>query len=141
MLKDFKLNGVCVRCIQSDADTDDDFSFLQPIDLITKDPKELYNMVKAKREHLRQHKFEAKKKVKDFGQRNASEQAKEMDKEGKDRESKHEIHKTNLDKEAEQEKGEYKEMQRAAQNDVEMNEDKKIVAENIENGTCGGVYT
>lgn len=139
MLKDLKLIGVYVRYIQSDAETDDDVSFLQPLDLITKDPKELHNMVKTKRENLRQHKFEADKKVNDFSQDTASQHAQEMDKEGEERGNQHEIDKTNLKKEAEQEKGEYKEIQHLDQNDVERDED-KIVAENIENGTCGGEY-
>ncbi|KAK4274645.1 hypothetical protein QN277_017839 [Acacia crassicarpa] len=121
----------------SDAETDDDVSFLQPLDLITKDPKELHNMVKTKRENLRQHKSEANKKVNDFSQDTASEHAQEMDKEGEERGNQHEIDKTNLEKEVEQEKGEYKEIQRLDQNDVERDED-KIVAGNIENGTCGG---
>ncbi|XP_028772604.1 WD40 repeat-containing protein HOS15-like isoform X2 [Neltuma alba] len=94
-------------------------------------------MVKAKRENLRQHMLEANKKANDFSQDTASEQAREMGKESKERENEHEIDKTNLEKEAEQEKGEYKEIQHSDQNDAARDED-KIVAENIENGTCGG---
>ncbi|XP_054819845.1 WD40 repeat-containing protein HOS15-like isoform X2 [Prosopis cineraria] len=121
----------------SDADTDEDFSFLQPLDLITKDPNELHNMVRAKRENLRQHKFEANKKVNDFSQDTAREQAREMDKESKERENEHEIDETRLDKETEQEKGEHKEIQHSDQNGAEKDED-KITDENIENGACEG---
>ncbi|KAF7817460.1 WD40 repeat-containing protein HOS15-like isoform X1 [Senna tora] len=129
---DLKLIGV-----QSDVDTDEDFSYLQPLDLITKDPYELHNIVKAKKENLRQNKSEANNKVNDFSQDAAKEHALEKDKERKERENEHEIDKTKLEKQREQEKGEYKEIQHPDQNDAEKHED-KIIAENIENGTCGG---
>lgn len=128
--------------LQSDADADEDFSFLQPLDLLTKDPYELHNIVKAKKEeNLRQHKLDENKKVNDLSQDTTTrENAQEMDKERKERENEREIDKTKTEKEREPENGEYKETQHPDQNDAEKHED-KIMAENIENGTSEGKYT
>lgn len=125
--------------LQSDADVDDDFSFLQPLDLITKDPYELHNIVKAKKENLRQHKIESNKIVNDLSQDNTRAHLQEMEKERKEREHEHGVEKIRLEKEREQEKGEHKEILHPDQNHTENHED-KIVVENLENRAHGGKY-
>ncbi|XP_074303689.1 WD40 repeat-containing protein HOS15 [Silene latifolia] len=49
----------------SDADVDEDFSFIQPMDLITKDVNELQRMVKEKRKSLRKDREKESEKERD----------------------------------------------------------------------------
>ncbi|KAL2654985.1 hypothetical protein AAZV13_04G040000 [Glycine max] len=122
----------------SDADMDEDFSFLQPLDLITKGPTELHNIVKAKKENLRQHKFESNKIMNDLSQDDSRrERVQETDKEMKEKENEHRLEKIRLEKEKEQPKLEYKETQHIDQNHTEKQED-KITVENLENRAQGG---
>ena len=124
---------------QSDADMDEDFSFLQPLDLITKDPYELHNIVKAKKENLRQHKSESDKITNELSQDNAQEHVQEAEKDKIERENEQGVEKMKLEKEREQEKGEHKEVQHPDQNHTENHED-KIIVENLENKARGGKY-
>ncbi|CAL0319044.1 unnamed protein product [Lupinus luteus] len=117
----------------SDADMDEDFSFIQPLDLITKDPNELHNMVKAKKENLRQHKIESNKTV---NEDNTREHLQGKERERKEREHELGMEKIRLEKEREKEKG-VLEVLHPDQNHTEIHED-KIVVENIENGVHGG---
>ncbi|XP_061371346.1 WD40 repeat-containing protein HOS15-like isoform X2 [Gastrolobium bilobum] len=116
---------------------DEDFSFLQPLDLITKDPYELHKIVKSKKENLRQHKFESNKIVNDLSQDNAGEHVQETEKERKEKENEHGPEKIKSEKERELEKGEFKEIQLPDQNHTENQED-KIIVENLENRAPGG---
>ncbi|KAL9357184.1 hypothetical protein Peur_050437 [Populus x canadensis] len=50
---------------QSDADVDEDFSFLQPLDLITKDVNELQQIIKEKKKNLHKDREKEKEKEKD----------------------------------------------------------------------------
>ncbi|KAL2346450.1 hypothetical protein Fmac_000450 [Flemingia macrophylla] len=119
----------------SDADVDEDFSFLQPLDLITKDPNELQNMLKSKKENLRQQKFESNKIMNDLSQDDTRrERVQETEKE---KAIEHKMEKKRLEKEKEQPKGEYKEIQHTYQNHTEKHED-KVTVENLENRAHGG---
>ncbi|KAE9609364.1 hypothetical protein Lal_00020021 [Lupinus albus] len=113
----------------SDADMDEDFSFIQPLDLITKDPNELHNMIKAKKENLRQHKIESNKTV---NEDNTREHLQGKEKERKEKENELGMEKIRLEKEREKEKG-VLEVLHPDQNHTENHED-KIVVENLENG-------
>ncbi|KAL1345025.1 hypothetical protein AAHE18_08G087900 [Arachis hypogaea] len=121
----------------SDADMDEDFSFIQPLDLITKDPYELHSIVKAKKENQRQNKHESNKITNDLIQDNAREHVQELEKEKKERENEQGVEKMKLDKEREQEKCEQKELQHQDQNHAENHEDKTTV-ENLESKARGG---
>ncbi|XP_027942733.1 WD40 repeat-containing protein HOS15-like isoform X2 [Vigna unguiculata] len=124
----------------SDADMDEDFSFLQPLDLITKEPNELHNIVKAKKENLRQHKSESNKIVNGSTHDNARrEHVQEREKERKEKENEQRLEKIRLEKEKEQPKDEYKETQHTDQNQnhTEKHEDKTTV-ENLNNRAHGG---
>ncbi|KAK7352454.1 hypothetical protein VNO80_17876 [Phaseolus coccineus] len=122
----------------SDADMDEDFSFLQPLDLITKEPNELHNIVKAKKENLRQHKSESNKIVNGSTHDNARrEHVQEKEKERKEKENEQRLEKIRLEKEKEQPKDEYKETQHTDQNHTEKHED-KITVENLNNRAHGG---
>ncbi|XP_006581249.1 WD40 repeat-containing protein HOS15-like isoform X1 [Glycine soja] len=119
----------------SDADMDEDFSFLQPLDLITKGPSELHNIVKARKENLRQHKFESNKIINDLSQDDPRRE--ETEKERKEKENEHTLEKIRLEKDKEPPKPEYKEIQHTDQNHTEKPED-KITVENLENRAQGG---
>ncbi|RDX65081.1 WD40 repeat-containing protein HOS15, partial [Mucuna pruriens] len=124
--------------LQSDADMEEDFSFLQPLDLITKDPSELHDIVKAKKENLRQHKFESNKLMNDPSQDDVRrERVQETEKERKEKENEQRLEKIRLEKEKEQPKGEYKVTQHTDQNHSEKHED-KITVENLDNRAHGG---
>ncbi|TKY75014.1 F-box/WD repeat-containing protein TBL1XR1 [Spatholobus suberectus] len=109
-----------------------------PLDLITKDPNELHNIVKAKKENLRQHKVESNKITNDLRHDNARrEHVQETEKERKEKENEQILEKIRLEKEKEQPKGEYKETQHTDQSHTEKHED-KITVENLENRAHGG---
>ncbi|KAJ7966560.1 F-box-like/WD repeat-containing protein [Quillaja saponaria] len=114
----------------SDADIDDDFSFLQPLDLITKDAYELQKIVKGKKENLNQDRLEANKKIDDLSQENPREHLQERDKE-------QEQDKEAMEKDNEIEKHKDKDKLHQGHNDMEKFED-KIIVEHIENGAQGG---
>ncbi|WVZ17988.1 hypothetical protein V8G54_005310 [Vigna mungo] len=117
---------------------DEDFSFLQPLDLITKEPNELHNIVKAKKENLSQHKSESNKIVNGSTHDNARrEHVQEREKERKEKENEQRLEKIRLEKEKEQPKDEYKETQHTDQNHTEKHEDKTTV-ENLNNRAYGG---
>lgn len=116
---------------------DDDFSFLQPLDLITKDPYELQRIIKAKKENLQKDRLEENGKHNEVTQENELEQAQERE-EKKGREKEQEPGKETIEKDREREKG--KEKEKAPQDHV-LNGEKcedKFVMEYEENGTLGG---
>lgn len=93
--------------IQSDTDVDDDFSFLQPLDLITKDAYELQRIVKEKKENLQKDKSETNEKDNETKQKSEMENAREReDKEKKavDQEENHDKEMTLKEPEEDKEK-------------------------------------
>ncbi|KAJ7958216.1 F-box-like/WD repeat-containing protein [Quillaja saponaria] len=118
-------------------DIDDDFSFLQPLDLITKDAYELQKIVKAKKENLNQDRLEANKKIDHLSQENSREHPQEVEKEKKGSDKEQIQDTEQMGKESEGEKDKEKEEKHQDRNDMEKFEDKTIV-EHIENESHGG---
>ncbi|XP_059631093.1 WD40 repeat-containing protein HOS15-like isoform X2 [Cornus florida] len=97
----------------NDADMDEDFSFLQPLDLITKDAYELQKIIKEKKENLQKDKHAEKDKDNgEFDQERNQEHAREREKTEKERhqrEKDRQSDKERIEKDKEQEKGKDKE--------------------------------
>ncbi|XP_075643372.1 WD40 repeat-containing protein HOS15-like isoform X1 [Castanea sativa] len=121
----------------TDADMDDDFSFLQPLDLITKDPYELQKIIKAKKENLQKDRLEENGKHNESNHEIERENVQEREKEKKVREKEQEQDKEKIEKDREREKGKDKEKPHQDHIDKEKCED-KVIMEHEENGTAGG---
>lgn len=104
---------MCVLGLQSDADMEDDFSFLQPLDFITKDAYQLQKIVREKKDRMNAANNESKQ-----------ESEREVEVERKEEE----IRDDKSEKDREQEIG--KEEEKSNQDRSEM--------EPEENGTGGG---
>ncbi|XP_071925215.1 WD40 repeat-containing protein HOS15-like isoform X1 [Coffea arabica] len=90
------------------AEVDEDFQFLQPLDLITKDVHELQKIIKEKKENLQRDKPNEKEKDDlENGQEHEHEPSKEREKEKQQKEKEQEREK--IDKDREREKGKEKE--------------------------------
>lgn len=116
---------------------DDDFSFLQPLDLITKDPYELQKIIKAKKENLQKDRLEENGKHNESNHEIERENVQEREKEKKGREKEQEQDKEKIEKDREREKGKDKEKPHQDHIDKEKCED-KVIMEHEENGTAGG---
>jgi transducin (beta)-like 1 len=126
-----------------DADMDDDFSFLQPLDLITKDPYELQKIIKAKKENLQKDRVEENEKHNELNQENERVNALEREKEKKGREQEQEQDKERIEKEKEKEKEREREKGKDKEKPLQdhINREKcedKVIVEHEENGTLGG---
>eukprot|EP00258_Populus_trichocarpa_P045099 XP_024461118.1 WD40 repeat-containing protein HOS15 isoform X2 [Populus trichocarpa] len=96
----------------SDADVDEDFSFLQPLDLITKDVNELRQIIKEKKKNLRKDGEKEKEKDKDkdkdkdkeFEREHERERARVREKERHEREKENEKDRERLEREKERDK-------------------------------------
>ncbi|KAF5463720.1 hypothetical protein F2P56_013862 [Juglans regia] len=88
----------------NDTDMDEDFSFLQPLDLITKDVYELRQIIKEKRKSLQKEKDKDKDKDKDLGREHEGERGRIRDKERHEREKELEKDKERSDKDKDREK-------------------------------------
>ena len=105
--------GLFQAC-QSDADVDEDFSFLQPLDLITKDVNELRQIIKEKKKNLRKDGEKEKEKEKDkdkdkdkdkeFEREHERERARVREKERHEREKENEKDRERLEREKERDK-------------------------------------
>uniref|UniRef100_A0A2N9IYG1 Uncharacterized protein n=1 Tax=Fagus sylvatica TaxID=28930 RepID=A0A2N9IYG1_FAGSY len=125
-----------------DADMDDDFSFLQPLDLITKDPYELQKIIKAKKENLQKDRVEENEKHNELNQENERVNALEREKEKKGREQEQEQDKERIEKEKEKEKEREREKGKDKEKPLQdhINREKcedKVIVEHEENGTLG----
>ncbi|XP_065623214.1 WD40 repeat-containing protein HOS15 isoform X3 [Quercus suber] len=116
---------------------DDDFSFLQPLDLITKDPYELQKIIKAKKENLQKDRLEENGKHNESNHEIERENVQEREKEKKGREKEQEQDKEKIEKDREREKGKDKEKPHQDHIDKEKCED-KVIMEHEENGIAGG---
>lgn len=105
-------------CIQDDLDTDEDFQFLHPLDLITKDVDELRKIIKDKKENVQKDKSKGKEKENiengrehDRGavMEKEKELAREKENEKQQREKEKERDRERMEKEKEKEKGKEKE--------------------------------
>ncbi|KAJ6997442.1 LOW QUALITY PROTEIN: WD40 repeat-containing protein HOS15-like isoform X4 [Populus alba x Populus x berolinensis] len=96
----------------SDADVDEDFSFLQPLDLITKDVNELQQIIKEKKKNLHKDREKEKEKEKDkdrdkdkeFEREHERECARVREKERHEREKEKEKDRERLESEKERDK-------------------------------------
>ncbi|KAG2724290.1 hypothetical protein I3760_01G009600 [Carya illinoinensis] len=88
----------------NDTDMDEDFSFLQPLDLITKDVYELRQIIKEKRKVLQKEKDKDKDKDKELGREHEGERGRIRDKERHEREKELEKDKERTDKDKDREK-------------------------------------
>lgn len=89
---------------QSDADVDEDFSFLQPLDLITKDVYELRQMIKDKKKNLHKDRDKEKHKDKEFEREHERESARVREKDRLEREKESEKDRERVEKEKERDK-------------------------------------
>ncbi|KAA8528484.1 hypothetical protein F0562_035839 [Nyssa sinensis] len=118
----------------SDVDMDEDFSFLQPLDLITKDVYELHKIIKEKKENLQKDRHREKNKDSNsFDEEHEQEHAREREKERQQKEKERE----RIDKDKGQEKGKDKEKPHEDPIDTKQIGDKVSVRDE-ENGTCEG---
>ncbi|PWA53942.1 G-protein beta WD-40 repeat-containing protein [Artemisia annua] len=120
----------------NDSDIDEDFSFIQPIDLITKDVYELQQMIKEKKQSLQKAKNREKNKdIANSAREHEQEHAKEREKEhARDREKEHEQEQIRererkrvhmREKEEEQERQHIREKERKNQMEIENNREKE----------------
>lgn len=90
---------------QDDADVDEDFQFLQPLDLITKDVHELQKIIKAKKENLQRDKpMEKERDAAENEQGHQRELSKDRQKEKQQREKEQDKERMDKDKESEKSK-------------------------------------
>ncbi|XP_008780930.1 WD40 repeat-containing protein HOS15-like [Phoenix dactylifera] len=112
----------------SELDVDDDFSLLQPLDLITKDVDELQQIIREKKkEKLLKERDKEKEKDKEHVQEHERQPGGERDRERQDRDKDQERNKEKMERDKEQERE--KEKQHA---------ERKDKARLDENGGCGG---
>ncbi|XP_043805789.1 WD40 repeat-containing protein HOS15 isoform X3 [Manihot esculenta] len=97
---EMEANSTC----QSDADVDEDFSFLQPLDLITKDVYELRQMIKDKKKNLHKDRDKEKHKDKEFEREHERESARVREKDRHEREKESEKDRERVEKEKERDK-------------------------------------
>ncbi|KAM1291703.1 hypothetical protein ACFX13_019088 [Malus domestica] len=128
----------------SDADLDEDFSFLQPLDLITKDVNQLRQMITEKRKNSQMDKdkdkehesYQKKDKDKELEKEHDGERARVREKERKEREKDFEKDRERIEKNKEREK------QREDRNDrdVVRDQEDKVNVRHEENGASGGRF-
>ncbi|KAI5325269.1 hypothetical protein L3X38_034343 [Prunus dulcis] len=123
---------------QSDADLDEDFSLINPLDLITKDLYQLRQMIKEKRKNLQKDRDKDKeresyKKDKELEKEHEGERARVKEKERQEREKEFEKDRERIEKNKEQEK------QHEDHNDRDMvtDQEEKINVKHEENGASG----
>ncbi|XP_010271371.1 PREDICTED: F-box-like/WD repeat-containing protein TBL1XR1 [Nelumbo nucifera] len=126
----------------SDADVDDDFSFLQPLDLITKDVYELRQIIKEKKENLQKERAKDKEKEKDkeLDREHERERGREREKERQEKEKEREKDRERIEKDKEREREKEKEKQHEDHIDREQIRDRedKSTIKPEDNGVCGG---
>ncbi|CAL9002210.1 unnamed protein product [Prunus brigantina] len=122
----------------SDADLDEDFSLINPLDLITKDLYQLRQMIKEKRKNLQKDRdkdkeHESYKKDKELEKEHEGERARVKENERQEREKEFEKDRERIEKNKEQEK------QHEDHNDRDMvtDQEEKINVKHEENGASG----
>lgn len=115
---------------QHDVDVDEDFSFLEPLDLITKDVNELQKIIKEKKKILQKD----KDKDKDLDQELEGERGRASDKRRVEREREHEKDREKKEKDKVQQKQHEDHKEKEMDIDVEARDNMK----HEENGACPG---
>lgn len=121
--------------LQSDADVDDDFSFLQPLDLITKDVHQLQRIVREKKDRMNAAAAATGNEKNERREETERESVREMEEERREREreEEEEDREEKLEKDREEEVGKDKEK---TTQDKDQNAMEQLETE--ENGTSGG---
>uniref|UniRef100_A0A2P2MRI8 Uncharacterized protein n=1 Tax=Rhizophora mucronata TaxID=61149 RepID=A0A2P2MRI8_RHIMU len=121
-----------------DGDVDEDFSLLEPLDLITKDVYELQQMVKEKRKIKEREKEREKEKDKDkeLEKEHERERARIREKERHEREKEIEKDRERMDKERECEK----QHDDNTIGEMAIDQNDKNNVKHVENGTTEGDY-
>ncbi|GKU94831.1 hypothetical protein SLEP1_g8268 [Rubroshorea leprosula] len=119
----------------SNADMDEDFSFLQPLDLITKDVYELQQLIKEKRKNIQKDRDKDKEMDKDCDRENDGElaQGRVREKERHESDKEQEKDKVKIEREKEQEK----QSEEQADTEMVMEQEDKDTIKQEENGTSG----
>lgn len=128
------------QAFQSDTDVDEDFSLLQPLDLITKDVYELQRIIKEKRKSLQKD----KDKNKESDREPEVERGRVREKDRQEREKEHAKDRERFEKEKEREKDKEREKKHEDQNMGEMvtvDQEDKVTVKQEENGISGGKST
>ncbi|KAI5588830.1 hypothetical protein POPTR_005G144400v4 [Populus trichocarpa] len=113
----------------SDADVDEDFSFLQPLDLITKDVNELQQIIKEKKKNLHKDREKEKEKEKDKDRDKDKDKDKEFEREH-ERECARVREKERHEREKEKEKDrERLESEKERDKQLEDNTDRRMVTD------------
>lgn len=133
--------------LQSETDVDDDFSFLQPLDLITKDVFELRQIIKEKKENIQKEREKSKEKDMECDReperergREKERERQEKEKERQERDKEREKDRGKLEKDRERGKEKDKEKQHEEPTDKELGRDceDKVKDKHDENGVCRG---
>ncbi|XP_077225009.1 WD-40 repeat family protein [Tasmannia lanceolata] len=88
----------------NESDVDDDFSFLQPMDLITKDVYALRQIIKEKKENVQKEREKEKEKHKECDRDQERERGRERERERPEREKEREKDREKIEKDREREK-------------------------------------
>ncbi|XP_042018025.1 WD40 repeat-containing protein HOS15-like [Salvia splendens] len=117
-----------------DLETDDDFQFLHPLDLITKDVDELQRIIKEKKENIQKDKSKGKEKEnvengrehdRKLAMEREKEIAKEKESEKQQREKEKERDRERMEKENEKEKEREKEREREREKEKDKGKEKE----------------
>lgn len=122
----------------------EDFSFLQPLDLITKDVYELRKIINEKRKNLQKDRDRDRDKDKELDREHEGERARIRDKERHEREKEREKDKERAEKDKERtEKDKEREKQHEDHTDREMITDveDKVIVKPEDNGISAGKFT
>ncbi|XP_059623946.1 WD40 repeat-containing protein HOS15 isoform X2 [Cornus florida] len=115
---------------------DEDFSFLQPLDLITKNVNELQQMVKEKKKN------QQKSRDKESEREHEGERGRAREREKQDREKEREKDRERIEKEKEREKEKEKEREKQhedhSKREMVTDQEDKVIVKREENGTFGG---
>ncbi|KAI5655229.1 hypothetical protein M9H77_32416 [Catharanthus roseus] len=117
-----------------DADMNEDFQFVQPLDLLTKDVPELQKIIRERKENLRDRPMVKDKVPAENDREHDAEPSKDTEKEKQQREKERDRERTEKDKE--REKGKDKEKPREDIPNIKQNGD-KISVKQEENGIGG----
>nr|XP_048335160.1 WD40 repeat-containing protein HOS15 isoform X1 [Ziziphus jujuba var. spinosa] len=116
---------------QNDTDLDEDFSFLQPLDLITKDVSQLRQMIREKRRILQKDRDKDKDKEIDKEQEGERGQVREKARHEREKEREKDKERIENDKEREKQHGELNDR------DMVSDQEDKVIVKQEENGVTG----
>ncbi|KAK8716642.1 hypothetical protein V6N13_043947 [Hibiscus sabdariffa] len=123
----------------NDGEMDEDFSFLQPLDIITKDVNQLRQMIKEKRKNIQKDRNKDKEKDKEVERENEGERGRVREKVRHEKEKEREKEREReCEKEREREREREKQPEELAYRDMVLDQEDKDVVRHEENGTFVG---